>query len=259
MSLGIIIKNPAGIVLAADSRITAEIKKNEKIAYSHFDNANKLLHFSAPHDQIGVITFGQATIANRPPSSFIPEIEQVLGKDEPLRTVQEYVEVLSEFFTHAWREKMPRDYKGPELTFIVCGFNKDESYGRAYQFSIPFNINPIELGTKEVTLTYGGDIDILHRLISGFDIHLLNAIKNDSMIDDLSKKKIEEHFHHYSFQIPLEVLALQDAVDLARLLIDVTIKVQQLTIGVRTVGGPVDIAIIERGKPIYFIQEKVIK
>ncbi len=32
---------------------------------------------------------------------------------------------------------MPKDYFGPDMTFIVGGFDKNDAYGKVFLFSIP--------------------------------------------------------------------------------------------------------------------------
>jgi len=63
MSLGIMIKGPEGIVLAADSRITLlnqlpnKANPNQMMVIpSTFDNATKLLRVSG-HNYVGVVTY----------------------------------------------------------------------------------------------------------------------------------------------------------------------------------------------------------
>jgi len=60
MSLGIVIKVPEGLVLAAESRVTLGAQLNTPRGTQQipvfFDNAMKLLSFSEPNISIGVVT-----------------------------------------------------------------------------------------------------------------------------------------------------------------------------------------------------------
>jgi hypothetical protein len=51
-------------------------------------------------------------------------------------------------------------------------------------------------------------------------------------------------------------LALQDCIDLACFFIRTTMDAQKLSIGIRGVGGAIDVAIIKRNQDIHFIQRK---
>src|SRR5437667_9414144 len=80
MSLGII-KAPSGIVLAADSRVTLTAQPVGGPAFPvHFDNASKLLRFSAPHNFVAAVTYGQALIPGleRTAESFLPLLQVAL-------------------------------------------------------------------------------------------------------------------------------------------------------------------------------------
>jgi hypothetical protein len=58
--------------------------------------------------------------------------------------------------------------------------------------------------------------------------------------------------------IPIQAMALQDCVDLAVLFIKTTILGQNLTVGIRGVGGPIDVAIITRREGFKFVQKKIL-
>ena len=68
MSLGIVIKGPEGLVLAADSRVTLGTQTpNGGIFHVNFDNATKLLSFDGnnvkgPNSYLGAVTYGQAIV-----------------------------------------------------------------------------------------------------------------------------------------------------------------------------------------------------
>ena len=71
MSLGIVIKGPEGLVLAAESRITLGAQtvtpRGLQQIPVYFDNATKLLSFSKPNTTVGVVTYGQAVIGQQTP------------------------------------------------------------------------------------------------------------------------------------------------------------------------------------------------
>ena len=97
MSLVIAVKGTEGVVLSADSRLTLTTASGIPAT---FDNATKLLTFRDPHNWVGALTYGIATIGGRTPHSLIPEFEADLG-DQRL-TVHEYATRLSGFFQGQW-------------------------------------------------------------------------------------------------------------------------------------------------------------
>jgi len=262
MSLGVVIKGPEGVVLAADSRVTLEAqKKGGPRIPVNFDNATKLLSFSKPHNYVGCVTYGAAVIGQRTAHSYLPEFDQlVLAKKDQL-SVEGYSKELSQFFLKLWNENMPSDYSGPNMTFVVGGYDTDAAYGKIFLFDIPQHPipKPQNSGDKEFGMTWGGQIEITSRIIHGFDPALPGVIKrilnlSDEQIEHLSndlRKNLE-------FPIPYAVLPLQDCVDSAIFLIRATMVAQRLAIGVRGVGGPIDVAVVTRTGGLKYIQQKAI-
>ena len=62
MSLVIAVKGSEGVVLSADSRLTLT---TESGIPATFDNATKLLTFRDPHNWVGALTYGIATIGGQ--------------------------------------------------------------------------------------------------------------------------------------------------------------------------------------------------
>jgi hypothetical protein len=262
MSLGMVIKSPEGLVLAAESRVTLEVHKNgsANTIFNNFDNATKLFSLSQPHHHIGVVTYGQAAIGQRTAHSFVPEFESTLS--DKLDSVLDYANSISAFFMQQWYNVMPRPYIGPDMTFIVAGFNNGEPHGRIYLINLPSSPAPVEQspGMGSFGITWGGQREIVDRLLMGYDAQILNTIyselkPNPSQIAKINTLLQQKH----QLQIPLDVMALQDCISLARLFISTTINSQELTIGLRGCGGPIDIAVIQRGKDLSFVQRKELK
>jgi hypothetical protein len=263
MSLGVVIKGPEGIVLAADSRVTLEAqKKGAPPIQVNFDNATKLLSFSKPHNYVGCVTYGTAVIGLRTAHSFIPEFEQrVLSEKQGRLTTEEYSKELSIFYNRLWSENVPPDYQGPNMTFVVGGYDPDATYGKVFLFEIPAKPESVPRHPKEneFGMTWGGQLEIASRLIQGFDPSLPAIIKETLGLDDEKVGQVYEKLRgNLQFQIPYNVLPLQDCVDLAIFLIRTTMTAQNLAIGIRGVGGPIDVAVIKRTNGLQYVQQKVI-
>ena len=263
MSLGVVIKGPEGIVLAADSRVTLEAQRAGAPPLPvNFDNATKLLSFSKPHNFVGAVTYGAAVIGVRTANSFIPEFEQkvLAGKAERLN-VEEYSRELQGFFTERWKDSMPTDYTGPSMTFVIGGYDKDAAYGRVFLLEIPGDSKPAEQnpGDTNFGMTWGGQLEIASRLIHGFDPALLDIVTQELHLDQEQGQKLYGTLRkRLQFPIPFQVLPLQDCVDLATFLIRATMVAQRLAIQVRGVGGPIDVAIVTRTEGLTYVQQKVI-
>lgn len=265
MSLGIVIKGTEGLVLAAESRITlgAQVKTpqgaNQIPVY--FDNATKLLSFSKPNTTVGVVTYGQAVIGLQTPrtaASFLPEFEASLPKER--LSVEEFANKISKFYLKQWLSSMPPDDKIPQIpnmTFVVAGFNVDEVYGEVYVIEIPRMPKPTERSKdNEFGITYGGQHEIVSKIMNGYDMRLPQVLKKELNLSPEQLTKFEKLIMGFQLAIPLQVLALQDCVDLACFFIRTTMDAQKLSVGIRGVGGAIDVAIIKRNQDIRFVQRK---
>ena len=260
MSLGVVIKGPEGVVLAADSRVTLQAQqKGGPILPVNFDNATKLLSFSGSHCYVGAVTYGVAVISLRTANSFMPEFELALG--EKRLKVLEYSKKLSEFFLQRWKETVPKDYKGPDMMFIVGGYDSDAAYGKVFLLGIPSNPEPVEQnpGDNSFGMTWGGQLEIASRLVHGFDPALIDIILDTVNLDEQQIEEVRKALReHLEFPIPYGILPLQDCVDLATFLIRSTMTAQTLAIGIRGVGGPIDVATITRTEGLEYVQRKTI-
>lgn len=262
MSLGIVVKGTEGLVLAADSRVTVRGERSlpqgePQTVTVNYDNAKKVISFSdEEHSHVAAITFGEALIGQRTPHSFVPELEENELGEERLDTAG-YARQLSEFYADEWRDRMPADqeYEGPGMSFVVAGYDDGEAYGRVFSFNIPQAPDPQEQSEDEFGITYGGEAQIVNRLVKGMDPQLVPAISAKSNLKPTEIwKTVEQHGLTYTF--PYEVLPLQDCVDLAILMVRTTIDVQGLALGVRGVGGKIEAATITRKEGVNFIQRK---
>lgn len=203
MSLGIVFKGPEGIVLAADSRVTinAERAVNDKLTVllpSTFDNATKLLKVNG-QDYVGAVTYGLGAIGQNEPRtahSFLPEFEVWLsqkGGGQRL-SVQDFSKRLSEFFMEQWVSMMPKEYNADPLIFLVGGYDEGAPYGKVFQVVIPGQPEPKEQseGQGVFGITWGGQFQILTRLLSGYDPNLTLAIKDRLKLSDAQKQDLDQ-------------------------------------------------------------------
>lgn len=257
MSLGIVIKGPEGLVLAADSRVTLESRKeNQPPILVNFDNATKLLSFSELNKSVGVVTYGQAAIGLRTANSFAPEFEGQLSKKR--LSIEDFAERLSKFFMEQWRAGMSADYTGPTMTFVVGGFNEGEPYGRVYLIEIPTNALPVEQSPGGFGITWGGQREFVDRLLQGYDSRLPELVRNVLHLEPAQMSEFMNALHPLQMAIPVQMLALQDCVNLAVFFIRTTIEAQELSIGIRGVGGQIDVATVTRRDGLQFVQRKKI-
>jgi 20S proteasome alpha/beta subunit len=264
MSLGIVVKGSEGIVLAADSRVTLTVhyKQPDNSTLQlpvNFDNATKLLTFAEPNNWIGAVTYGDAVIGSkhsdlRTAKSLIPEFE--ISLQEERLSVEAFSKRLSDFFLTQWTSRMPKDYKGLGMAFVVGGFDEDSPYGSVFEFNIPNEPDPKEAAKGEFGMTMGGQPEVTSRMIQGYDVRLLEIAQKTLRLTINQKDALEKALRQLQLQIPFPVLPLQDCIDLAVFLIKTTSTAQNLSIGLRGVGGDVDVAVVTQRDGLKIIQQK---
>lgn len=258
MSLGIVIKGPEGLVLAAESRITLETTIEERVFAVNFDNATKVLSFSR-HNYVGVVTYGQALIGSRTAQGYLPEFEAWLSGEKRL-SIEEFARQFSGFYLEQWRQTMPSTYDGPNMVFIVAGFNEGEPYGQVFLIEIPGSPDPLprNAGPAEFGITWGGQREFVDRVLRGYDHRLFDVLGPALQLAPEQIARATEALRPLGMALPLGVMALQDCVDLALFFIRTTISAQTLTASIRGCGGPIDVATITRRRGLEFVQRKEI-
>lgn len=280
MSLGIMIKGSEGIVLAADSRVTlfsqvpqqvppnmpANMPLPTMIIPSNFDNATKVLTVKG-QTHVGAVTYGLGAFMTatgpRTMQSFVPEFEQELEAAETGRlSILTFATRLSEFFVQQWNTHVNRPPNpGEEINFLVGGYDENEPYGKAYLFVVPNQAVPVEqnAGPGQFGITWGGQHDMVYRLLYGFDIALPEFVRASLNLTPEQIMTLRQQMEpRFSAGIPYQFLPLQDSVDLAVFLIQSTISFQKFrTTVVRGVGGPVEVATVTRAG-FNFVSQKTI-
>lgn len=258
MSLAITVVTPEGVVQAADSRVSIPINVTEGvISYSSFDNATKLLAFEEPNLHVTVATYGAGTIGARTAHSFIKEFQDTLPSNR--LTVKKFAEKLQEFYKARWDEVENNPQTSP-MIFQVAGINANKQFGELYIVSVPGDDPPQKvISAGDFSLYYGGDKPIVERLVQGRDYRIDAKIIENEALNDV-REVIGNIFDEISgtHMLPIGSYALQDAIDLARFLIDTTAKMQKLSLNVKTVGGAIDVSCITKNKGHQIISKKEI-
>ncbi len=279
MSLGIVFKGAEGIVLAADSRVTImgtttlQGAQGPQVTLipSTFDNATKLLNVKS-QKYVGVVTYGVGAIglqAPRTANSFLPEFDEELTEADEKEgvhgrlSVEAFAVKLGAFFLRQWTEAgMPNPaVKNQEMVFIVGGYDEKAPYGRVFQLSVPNSPNPVEvMADGNFGALWGGQSEIADRLLQGFDGRIPDLAQDLLEIPTEARKPDlgEQLKQRLTVAIPWQLLPLQDCVDLSIFAVRSTILLQQWVVGIRGVGGAVDVATITRTDGFKEIQVKQI-
>jgi hypothetical protein len=261
MSLGIVFKGPEGIVLAADSRVTlmAQVPGGPLLP-STFDNTTKLLRING-QDYVGVVTYGLGAIGQNNPRtahSYIPEFEASIKKSR--LKVGKVAKRLGKFFMQRWKDQgmpKPEEWSGqPDMVFLLGGYDKGEAYGRVYEVGIPSRPNPKEWHTSDFGPVWGGQQEFVGRLIHGYDPQLIPVVQKCLGLSEEQVGLLRKELSNIEAKIPYQFLPLQDCINLSTLLVRTTIEMQSFYVGLRGVGGNIDVAAITKTGGFQPIKEK---
>jgi hypothetical protein len=255
MSLVVNVISPEGIILAADSRLTITHQLTQDVFIPNsFDTATKLLSFDKPHNYVAAATFGASTIGQRPAHSFIREFQATLPNRRI--TVKQFSKKLLVFYKQKWSEaSIPEGID--ELNFYIAGFDEGEVYGESYSVAIPSDTQPQKLIEKEkFNVAWGGQNQVVQRVVNGIDPELQATIVSEPSFDEATKSKLVEILQGGGLNFPVNFYTLQDCIELARFLINTTTVGQNLSLGIRGVGGEVDVACITTQGGFTFVKKK---
>ena len=147
-------------------------------------------------------------------------------------------------------------YQGQGLTFAIGGFDEGSAYGSVYSLTVPKEPTPKEQAPNDFGITFGGQAEHAIRLLQGYDPRILGLVKQIGNLSDQQIAVIAANLAPLALAIPYGILPLQDCIDLAIFLIRTTMEAQKLSMGIRGVGGAIDVAVITRRNSVHFIQRK---
>jgi len=261
MSLAITVISPEGIVVAADSRLTVTVENqladgNKAIIPNYYDNAVKVLNLTKPHNYVVATTYGAGTIGQRTAHSYLKEFQATLG--ERRLSTKSFAQKLLDFYKQQW-DGVPHGENDDKLYFQVAGIDASELYGEAYLITIPSDTIPqVLIPRGAFSFAWGGQTETVFRIAKGYDA-LIEKELNDSDLTVANKETVLNILNSKELNLPVHLYSLQDCIDLARFLIDSTSKAQALSVGIRGVGGSIDVGCITRHKEFWFISRKELR
>ena len=154
------------------------------------------------------------------------------------------------------------------INLLVAGYNKNGSH-EVYICYIPGEIQK-KRDSKERGREYGaswiGQIDVISRIVLGFDGRIRNTKFVNEAIQKLGQDEINKQLRNLEYVIQWGTMTLQDAIDFCTLMIQTTSAIQRFSDGIMAdpggipgVGGPVDVAIITPDEGFVWINKKKLK
>jgi hypothetical protein len=173
-------------------------------------------------------------------------------------TVEQFAREIGTFFLAQW-QAAPMPAKADPMTFFVAGYDDGDTYGRVFEVVIPGTPEPVEKNPNTFGLLYGGQWEITGRIMSGYDPKLPEVARKALTLSDAQVGQLTQALSALQLPIPMEFLPLQDCVDLVIFLIEATASLQTWMLGVRGVGGAIDVATITGTEGFRALQRKQVR
>jgi len=272
MTLVVSIKVNDGVVLAADSASTmvrTYPNGDQEICnvYNNADEVFNLVCRGSTCYPIGAVTFGAGSIGPASISTLVKDFRKIAIESDPLYidpsnyTVQGVATVFRQFILEDKYSSVFGSQTGkPDLGFIVAGYSSNADTAEEYALG---SINGQLLGPDLLPtvdgsgIHYFGQPEAIERLIYGVGMAMPSVL-----VDELSVAPDDANAAHRLFKQKLGVrlenaaMPIQDAIDLAEFLVDLTSKFIRFQEGAQTVGGPIEIAAITKHEDFKWVKRK---
>ena len=273
MSIIISVRTSEGVVLAADSRQSyTNARGNTRVGT---DYGAKVFQLTS---RIGVATFGWAFLQPQTAnvmfniSALIEDFRATINPDNI--GIQDVANQLSLYFqqiynydinTLHWNAAPAGQFA---IGFQVCGYNQNSTVGEAYLCQIPPGNSTLLGNTNNPGSNWNGQIDVVTRLILGYDPRAVNLPFVQHIINNPipNQDNLEAQLRGLQYIINWSNMTLQDAVDFVILMVNSTIKMQRFSDGIIMnagdipgCGGDVDVAVITHRDGFRWVRRKELK
>jgi hypothetical protein len=266
MSLCIAVVTPEGIVVAGESRQTQVIAGVNRIGSDSgikvFDLGNTVL--AATTGWAFLQPPGFATRRNI--SSIVEDFKPTIPGEA---SVQSNAELLWTHFNTLYQQHIARfpaeavPAGQTVLNFIVAGYDPGSRMGTLFSLDIPSVAAPTTASrsTDNPGPWWIGQTDVVARIINGYDYRALSLpfVQAANQAGTVATDQL----NGLSYVVSCNIMTLQDAIDFAVGMIQITITTQRFTAGIVNqlgaiagVGGPIDVAVVRPGTNVSWVHRK---
>lgn len=270
MTIAVSIKVHDGIVLASDSasslmRINAD---GEQSVVNVHDHANKIfnLYKGLP---IGGKTYGAGSIGHASISTLAKDLRKRFQGDADFKewhinrqnyTIEEVAVSVRKFLYEELYKPTFKDKKNaPYLGFRVAGFSSGAALSELWGIEILDGEcpEPILLRTQEdCGIDSAGDPEAISRLVMGYSLALPSILESMGMKKEDVLAAIQIIHSRLEANLAPAPMPIQDVIELAKFLVDTTVKFTRFKPGAPTVGGAIEIAAITKHEGFKWVQRK---
>ena len=247
--------------MAADSATT--FSRPDGQVGQIYQNANKVVNL-VKGLPIGVMTCGAGGVGPASIATLLKDLRaRMAGGDPAWRinaneyTIEQVTGFVHNFFSERAAEN---DFKG-YLMLRICGYSSGRPLPEVWQavFNDGACPSPKQVQSEtDIGPMWEGEFEALNRLIFGAGNQLPNAAqKLFSLTREQSVEAYNKLIGELYQPLILPAAPIQDAVDLARFLVEVTEGFVKFAVNhTKTVGGPIEIAAITKHEAFKWVQRK---
>lgn len=263
MTVCVAVKVHDCIVFAADSAVslTATSDNGQSLVQNVWYHGNKVfqLHKKLPIVAMtaGMGHFGPASISN-----LSKKLRFLLSNDleHERYTISDVAEYAYTFFREKYEELNPTPANPHAFEFWIGGYGTNGSQGEIWKLELiggkMESPRPIANADIDHLVTYGGQILAIHRLLHGIDQNLIQTLQEQGSITKDAERIIVEILPLFQTPLVHPTMPVQDAIDLADFLVDVTKRYFTFLPGANIVGGDTDIATVTKYEGFKWIKRK---
>ena len=271
MTIAISLKVNDGVVLAADSA-TALVgeagQPNVQVVGHVYNNANKVFNLVKGHP-IGIITWGMGSIGPASIATLIKDLRRLLSSKDPEWSVDPDNYTIEDVANKLRRFMFDQQYTpfvaslegrhGYPLGFIVAGYSSGATMAEEFLLFMEngqCNGPTAMRAPSESGLAWQGQPEAITRLVMGFGTGLPAVLGQLGVEEANIAPAVEALKNHLQVFLVQPAMPIQDAIDLAEFLVDLTIKFVRFLPGAPTVGGPIEVAAITKHEGFKWIRRK---
>jgi hypothetical protein len=262
MTVAIVVKVSEGLALAADSALAVEGDIRQPDGSTQhgllkvYNHASKLVQIG--NWPLAVVTFGMGQIGSRTIDSHLREFADLQSADQPDSQPDTVEQVARELHNFMAVRHSATPHAG-QLGLHVAGYPPKGFFPEQYLLTLPpapegaiQRVRPDRPdGSPDFGANWYGLTDAIIRLDKGIDPQAQSALTAAGV----SAAQLAVT-NSWEYPVIFEAMPLQDAIDFADWLANVTIGRFRFVVGPAMVVGPVDLAVITRHEGFTWIRRK---
>lgn len=210
----------------------------------------------------GMGHFGPASISNLAKDLRISLSSAKAGDplDKESYTIEEVAKRACEFFESKYREIVPPPANPHQFEFWIGGYGPDVNRGEIWKLVIQdgkvFEPQQVALAEDDDKVIWGGQPQAINRLLIGFDGNLETLLAEDGLPEGQAQSLVDKLLQRTATPLVHSTMPVQDAINLADFLVDVTKRYFAFLPGADVVGGDTDIATVTKHEGFKWIKRK---